>query len=155
MGKKTDNMNIGIKRAEKKDLKHIAKLFDAYRVFYKQQSNFDLAQDFINERFKKSESVIFYAIDEANNYLGFTQLYPGFSSVSAQRTWVLNDLYVDSKCRNCGIGSMLLDKAKQFAIETQSKGIALETAANNVRAQKLYESLGYIKDSEISYFLKI
>ncbi|HHL31023.1 MAG TPA: GNAT family N-acetyltransferase [Oceanospirillales bacterium] len=144
-----------IEQAQSKDLIHIAALFDAYRVFYQQASDLQLALQFIQQRYDLNESVIFYAQDEHGNYVGFTQLYPSFSSVSAKRSWILNDLYVSKEYRSSGIGTLLLNKAKEFAIATQAKGIALETAASNIRAQKLYESLGYHKDTEISYFLNV
>jgi ribosomal protein S18 acetylase RimI-like enzyme len=148
-------MNITIDKAQSKDLKHIAELFDAYRVFYQQASDLKLALQFIQQRYNLNESVIFYARDSHGNYVGFTQLFPCFSSVSAKRTWILNDLYVSKEARSSGIGTLLLNKAKEFAITTQAKGIALETAASNVRAQKLYESLGYHQDTEFSYFLNV
>ncbi|MBL4772801.1 MAG: GNAT family N-acetyltransferase [Alcanivoracaceae bacterium] len=148
-------MKITIERAQQKDLASIAQLFNSYRVFYKQKSDYNLAFNFLSERFDKSESVIFFAQDEDENYLGFTQLFPSFSSVTAQRTWILNDLFVSQDIRSHGVGTLLLDKAKKFAMETKAKGIALETSEGNTRAQKLYESLGYIKDTEFSYFLKV
>jgi len=148
-------MKIEIYRANQSDLNHIAQLFDAYRVFYKQKSDIKLAIKFVTERFEKKESVVFYAIDKNGEYVGFTQLYPGFSSVFVQRIWVLNDLYVSRSVRSQGVGTLLLNKAKEFAIETSAKGIKLETADDNCGAQKLYESLGYIKDTDFSYFLSI
>ncbi|MBL4660124.1 MAG: GNAT family N-acetyltransferase [Alcanivoracaceae bacterium] len=148
-------MNIIVKRAKLADLNEIALLFDAYRVFYKQQSDVEIALKFIKERFNNSESVIFYAKNENGKYVGFTQLYPSFSSVSVQRTWVLNDLFVLAEMRSLGVGKKLLNKAKEFALETKAKGIALETAASNTKAQKLYESIGYTRDSEFSYFLNV
>jgi len=43
-----------------------------------------------------------------------------------------------------------------FAEQTFAKEIVLETAKSNVTAQKLYESLGYEKDTEFfSYSLEI
>ncbi len=148
-------MTIEIKQAQQQDLAQIAYLFDAYRVFYKQVSDYDLALTFISERFQNNESVIFYAINEEGEYLGFTQLFPCFSSVSAQRSWILNDLFVSPNLRSSGIGTLLLNKAKEHAIQTHTKGIGLETSADNNRAQALYESLGYTKNSEIAYFLKV
>lgn len=148
-------MKIEIKQAQQQDLAQIAHLFDAYRVFYKQASDYALALAFITERFENNESVIFYAINEESEYLGFTQLFPSFSSVSAQRSWILNDLFVSPDLRSSGIGTLLLNKAKQHAIQTQTKGIGLETSEDNVRAQALYESLGYKKNSEFAYFLKV
>jgi len=148
-------MKIEIKTAQESDLPKIAYLFNDYRIFYKQVSDYDKAYQFLRERFEQSESVVFYVHDENNNCLGFTQLFPGFSSVSVQRTWILNDLYVSKQYRGQGIGTLLLNRAKTYAIETHTKGIALETSLDNVNAQKLYESLGYIKDTELSYFLAV
>jgi ribosomal protein S18 acetylase RimI-like enzyme len=149
-------MNVIIKTAELTDLTEVSKLFDAYRVFYKQQSDIKLAQEFLKQRMENSESVIFYAIDESGKYLGFTQLYPIFSSVSAQRTWLLNDLYVDAKARGLGVGTKLLNRAKDYAKETGAKGVALETEISNTGAQKLYEHLNYEKDVEhFHYFLSV
>ncbi len=146
---------IKIKKAQQQDLAQIAFLFDAYRVFYKQTSNYELALEFITKRFENKESVIFYAVNEKGDYVGFTQLFPSFSSVSAQRSWILNDLFVSPNLRSSGIGTRLLNKAKEYAIQTGAKGIGLETSADNVRAQALYESLGYTKNSEFAYFLKV
>jgi len=47
-----------------------------------------------------------------------------------------------------------MEMAKLFAIETNAKGIALETCKNNVNAQALYESLSYEKEGSVyNYFL--
>ncbi len=146
---------IKIKKAQQQDLTQIAFLFDAYRVFYKQTSNYELALAFITKRFENKESVIFYAVNEKGDYVGFTQLFPSFSSVSAQRSWILNDLFVSPNLRSSGTGTLLLNKAKEYAIQTRTKGIGLETSADNVRAQALYESLSYTKNSEFAYFLKV
>jgi len=137
------------------DLEEIARLFDLYRVFYKQPSNIAAAKNFIRERFEKKESVIFVAV-ENNEFLGFTQLYPSFSSVSMQRLWILNDLYVTEEARNKGVGKKLLDASKQLAKETKAKGLSLQTAVDNLTAQSLYEKDGWIKDEKFfSYALNI
>ncbi len=149
-------MEIVIERATIDDVTEIAKLFNAYRVFYEQPDDLALATDFLTERINNSESVIFYAKDVVGNYVGFTQLYPSFCSVAAQRTWILYDLFVSEEARGHGVGTNLLNRAKEFAEQTFAKEIVLETAKSNVTAQKLYESLGYEKDTEFfSYSLEI
>jgi len=149
-------MSISVKRASLENIKEVSELFNSYRVFYKQDSDVDLAISFITDRLNNEDSVIFYAHDENGNALGFTQLYPTFSSVSAQSSWVLNDLYVSSSARRLGVGKTLMDTAKSFAIQTNSKGIALETCEDNLHAQALYESLGYEKDVGVyHYFLSL
>jgi len=149
-------MEVIIKRANNSDIPELSKLFDAYRVFYKQESDLDLAVEFLSERIKKSESTIFVAITNENKYVGFTQLYPSFSSVSAKRTWILNDLYVQESARGNGVAKKLMNKAKLLAKENKAKGISLGTAKTNTSAQNLYESLGYERDNVYySYFLTI
>lgn len=134
----------------------MAYLFNDYRVFYKQKSDITVALEFISERLDKNESVIFFAHDAKGDLLGFTQLYPNFSSVSAKRSWILNDLYVSSAARRLGVARKLMNAAKDFVISTDAKGISLETAPDNVNAQALYESLGYEKSSGFySYYLSV
>jgi GNAT superfamily N-acetyltransferase len=140
-----------IKRASQSDIETIIPLFDQYRVFYKQGSNVAGARQFLQERLSKNESVIFLALDEHNHGIGFTQLFPIFSSETMQRTYILNDLFVRSEGRGKGVGEAILNKAKEFAIQEGSKGLALETDFDNP-AQKLYERLGWIKDSEVFHY---
>ena len=52
-------MDISIRRATAGDTKGIAKLFDDYRVFFGEPSDLPLAQDFIADRLRHTESVIF------------------------------------------------------------------------------------------------
>ncbi|MDV2405329.1 GNAT family N-acetyltransferase, partial [Vibrio cholerae] len=77
-----------------KELELLVPLFDAYRVFYGQSSNREIAHEFLKSRIQNEESVSFLAIDKMGIAVGFTQLYPSFSSVSVARVWILNDLYV-------------------------------------------------------------
>jgi len=147
-------MKVTIKRADNSNVLELSKLFDAYRVFYKQESDLDLALEFLSERIKNSESTIFIAITSKNQYVGFTQLYPSFSSALAKRTFILNDLYVKKDARGNGVAKKLMNKAKEFAKENKAKNIILRTAKTNKNAQKLYESLGYKQDTVYySYFL--
>ena len=133
----------------------VAPLFDQYRVFYRQPSDPPLAQAFIAERVANRESVIFLALRDGEP-LGFTQLYPSFSSVSARRTWILNDLYVAPSCRGQGVGSALLERARAHAQATGAKGLGLQTAVDNLNAQRLYEALGYRRSEGFySYFLAV
>ncbi len=70
------------------NLRNLVPLFDAYRVFYKSDSNLEAAAQFLSERFTKNDSIIFLAEDDSGKGLGFTQLYPSFSSVSMQRVYI-------------------------------------------------------------------
>lgn len=128
------------------DWEEVADLFNLYRTFYEQISDLDSAREFIKERIKNKDSVIFAAKNKGN-YIGFTQLYPSFSSISMKKIWILNDLYVDELAREQGVGRMLLQKVNDFAIETNVMDVHLITATNNYPAQRLYEKFGYKKDT--------
>lgn len=142
---------MNIYKATSHHLPELTLLFNGYRVFYKQSPNLEAAHVFITERLLKNDSVIFIAMDSNSKGLGFTQLYPSFSSVSLQRTYILNDLYVISEGRNKGVGEALLKRAKEFAINENSKGLTLETDINNP-AQKLYERLDWKKDTLVNHY---
>ena len=102
-------------RSEQVDL--IAPLFDAYRQFYGQASDLDRARQFLLERLQQHQSVIFAVVDN-ERALGFTQLYPSFSSVSMKPIWILNDLFVADFARRRGVGAQLLLAAKDHAVQT-------------------------------------
>lgn len=144
-----------VRQASTSDIDLIAPLFDAYRVFYQQPSDLPLAKTFLRERLERQESILFFAINENKQCLGFVQLYPSFSSVSAKRLWILNDLFVTEASRRTGVARLLMNRTRQFAIDTQAKGLFLETAHDNIKGQALYESLGYKKNSEFYYFLDL
>lgn len=145
-------MNISIRRATLADSEAVAGLFNDYRMFYKQADDIALAIQFITQRICNTESVIFIAQTEEGDYLGFTQLYPTFSSVSAQKSWLLNDLFVAATARKLGIAKQLMNAAKTLASDTKANGIALETSVDNHNAQTLYESLGYVKGSGFDHY---
>ena len=55
---------IQIKRAHQGHLNELVHLFDAYRMFYKKESNLEGAKHFLSERMQQKESVIFVALLE-------------------------------------------------------------------------------------------
>jgi ribosomal protein S18 acetylase RimI-like enzyme len=131
-------------------------LFNKYRVFYKKPSDMPLAESYIKERLGKNESVIFVALEIINGQpapVGFMQLYPKYSSVSASRNWILNDLYVDSDYRKQGIGEALIKTAMDFAKYEGATFVQLETAVDNYTAQHLYEAIGFKKQEPETGFL--
>ena len=142
-------------RASSRHLGLILPLFDAYRQFYKQRSNLPKARTFLRERLKRGESVIFLAMD-GKKPVGLIQLYPSFESVTMRRVWILYDLFVTPAARKRGAAKMLMEHARQFATKTKAKGLILETAIDNRPAKKLYEQLGWKRDTAFHrYYLDV
>jgi len=142
-------MTMTISKAEVKHLDDLVPLFDAYRTFYKQQSDLDGAKNFLRKRLEKQDTIIYIACIE-DKAVGFVHLFHSFSSVSMQPLFILNDLFVDNTYRKQGIGVALLNKAKALAKQKQYKFVVLQTETNNP-AQHLYESMGWKKDKDLHY----
>lgn len=150
-------MTFEIRRASQADLRIVALLFDGYRQFYGQPAAYPLAEAFLRDRFANNDSVVFLAIDpQSGDGLGFVQLYPSFSSVAAQRIWILNDLFVAPAARQRGIGRALLDAVRDYGASTGAKRLVLSTATTNREARALYESCGYKQeDVFLAYKLEL
>jgi GNAT superfamily N-acetyltransferase len=147
-------MLMKIAQATIEQLNDVAFLFNQYRIFYHQPSDLDSAQKFIRERLQQQDAVIFLAM-ENDNPVGYTQLFPSWSSVSMQRVWILNDLFVLNDKRNQGIAKALMKKAEDHAKSTQAVRMILATEATNKIGQNLYESMGYRQlDDFYHYALK-
>jgi ribosomal protein S18 acetylase RimI-like enzyme len=147
------SIGLTLVRADLEHLEILTPLFDAYRVFYEQPTDLAGARDYLRERLSYLESAIFLALDDQKG-LGFTQMYPSFTSIYMERIWILYDLYVVPEARGLGIGRALMDRAQRFARESGAKRVELSTARDNRPAQALYESLGYQRD-EAFYFYEL
>ncbi|MEO7478841.1 MAG: GNAT family N-acetyltransferase [Lysobacteraceae bacterium] len=135
-------MSVVVRRADANDLDQLAQLFDDYRQFYKQASNVAAAREFLAERLAANESTVLIA-EHDSAVIGFTQLYPLFSSVRMGRTWLLNDLFVAPNARRLGAARALLDAACMFARDHGALGLELETGIDNDNAQALYRRAGW------------
>jgi ribosomal protein S18 acetylase RimI-like enzyme len=143
-----------IRKASLTDLHRLVPLFDAFRQCYDKPSDLTASTNYLAERLKREESLVYIAVDN-DEIAGFAQLYPTFSSTSLKKYWMLNDLYVSPNYRKQGIAKLLINRTKQMAKDTESMGIIIETRITNNSANYLYDSVGFQKDGEhLYYFLE-
>jgi len=147
---RTSDDRLVIRRASGNDVDAIAPLFDAYRQFYRQAADPAAARGFLRDRLSNGESVVLDA-EEDGVAVGFTQLYPVFSSVSLGPIFVLNDLYVVPGLRRKGVGARLLEGARLLGEAAGAHYLELSTAVDNP-AQRLYESSGWVADREFLHY---
>jgi ribosomal protein S18 acetylase RimI-like enzyme len=145
---------IKTRPAEARDLDAVAVLFDAYRQFYEMPPDVALARRYLDERFSRRESVIFVAEDAQGTLVGFTQLYPAFCSVAADRTFVLYDLFVTPAARGTGAGRALMEAAEAHGRASGAARLELQTAKTNKIGQSLYESCGWKRDELFYVYAK-
>lgn len=145
---------VKTRQAVHADLDAIAPLYDAYRQFYEKPPDLALARRFLDERFARNESTIFVAEDAGGTIVGFTQLYPLFCSVAAERIYVLYDLFVTPPARGTGAGRALMEAAEAFGRQSGAARLFLQTAKTNIVGQTLYESCGWLRDNDFYVYEK-
>lgn len=143
-----------IRALDQKDITPLISLFNLYLQFYKRPPNLAEAKKFLEEHLLNKTSFIFGAFLE-KEMVAFVQLYPTFSSLAMKPILLLNDLYVTDTHRRQGVARGLMTRAADFAKENGYLGLMLQTSKHNEKAQALYESLGWKKDTEfLTYTLK-
>jgi GNAT superfamily N-acetyltransferase len=144
-----------IVQATLEHLDELGPLFEAYRIFYKKPANELKTRQFLTERILKRESIIFLIYTdgtsrdnrEGGDAVGFTQLYPTFSSIRLGRLWLLNDIFVVPEARGEGFSIALIDHVKEMARKTGAVGVVLQTDITNDVGNKLYPRMGFELDS--------
>jgi GNAT superfamily N-acetyltransferase len=147
---RTTPERIALRRASAADVDSLVPLFGAYRAFYRWRPEPAAERAYLRERIARDEAVVFVA-EGSGRALGFTLLYPSFSSERMRRIWVLNDLFVAPAARRRGVGARLLRRAYRFARASGAAYLTLETAVDNP-AQRLYAAEGWRPDDEFLHF---
>jgi ribosomal protein S18 acetylase RimI-like enzyme len=143
--------HLQVRQATTDDVGAVAPLFALYREFYGKPYDEPAAAAFLRARLDQAQSVVLVA-EADGRPVGFTQLYPGFSSVSAAPAWTLNDLYVLEAARGTGAASALMERAEALAREAGAAYLRLETGRDNTVAQRLYARQGYhVEDGNLHY----
>lgn len=137
---------IEIAPAQVQHLDELARLFDAYRQFFTGKEDLETSRRFIAERLQMGDSVIFVALS-AGVPRGFIQLYPIWSSWYCKRIWFLSDLYVDEEARRAGAGSMLVERIKEHAAQTDASSVMVELPQAEPHLYAFYERLGFKRDA--------
>ncbi|OHX11676.1 GNAT family N-acetyltransferase [Chromobacterium sphagni] len=126
-------------------------LFTSYLAFYKVSQPPEQCLDFLSERLRRRQAVAF-VVSTDNRPQGFAMMYTGFSSLSLQPCWVLHDLFVAPDARGQGFGQMLAQRCQQYARDMGGGEIMLQTAHDNLDAQKLYQSQGFKLDEDFRVY---
>lgn len=134
-------------------LETITDLFNAYRIWYRQQDDRAAVRAFLHERLAQRQSVIFLALLEEAP-AAFAQLYPIYSSATLNRGWLLNDLFVMPHARFQGVAVALLRHVEQFGRNTGARYLRLSTEITNTNAQEIYVSHGWQRDEQFYYYVR-
>ena len=132
------------------ELEMIAPMFDAYRMFYKRDSDLDGSRAYLRARLERGEATVFLALEDSGAALGFALCYSTFSSVVMKPLVILNDLFTLPLARGQGVGSALIEACANFARLEGALVLRLRTANDNETAQRVYDKAGFKRD-EVYY----
>ena len=144
------------------DVDAVVDLFRLYLRFYEQEVPDAEARAYLTARRDAGDSVLLVAVrapggdgpanPAGGEVVGFAQSYPTWSSVSLSRTWVLTDLFVSPTARGTGAARALVQDTCRRAKEAGAIRVSLATAWDNVAAQGLYESEGFLRDQHFHHY---
>lgn len=96
------------------------------------------------------------ARDEAGEAIGFATVFWNWSTLSASREALMNDLYVTPHARGSGLADALIGDCARLARERGGRVLDWQTAKDNLRAQAVYKRVGGRRDERwLSYSLDL
>lgn len=137
--------DVVIKRAGTADLEALLPLVRAYREFYGRPGDAAREREFMRGHLERGTSIVFVA-HIGETLAGFTQLFPTYNTVRLAPALILEDIFVEPHRRGSGVATALLERAVHYARETGAAGMFLETAHDNLTAQRVYERNGWTRE---------
>lgn len=102
------------------------------------------------------EGVQLIARDERGAAIGFATIFWTWSTLSASRLGVMNDLFVADSARGGGVADALIGACVERCRERGARSLDWQTARTNERAQAVYERVGAKRDERwIDYSLDV
>ena len=99
------------------------------------------------------EGVQLIARDDDGRAHGFATVFWSWSTLSAARLGVMNDLFVHPDGRGQGVGEALIEACADRARERGAASLGWQTAKDNRRAQAVYERVGAKRSEWVDYSL--
>jgi GNAT superfamily N-acetyltransferase len=87
--------------------------------------------------------------------IGFATVFWTWSTLSASRIGVMNDLFVSPEARGTGAAEALILACRDRCRERGATSLAWQTAKDNLRAQAVYERLGALREEWLDYSLAV
>jgi len=149
------SLHAVIAEVREEDLEDLLPLARAYCEFYEvapaDEDLLALSRALIAD--PEREGVQLIARDLRGRAIGFATVFWTWSTLSARRLGVMNDLFVAQHARGSGVAEALIDACR---VQCRSRGVprlAWQTAKDNLRAQKVYERVGGERSEWLDYEL--
>jgi GNAT superfamily N-acetyltransferase len=146
-----------IARVTEQDLDELLALMRAYCDFYEvapsDEALLELSRALLAD--PRREGIQLIARDDDGRAIGFATVYWTWSTTTAARLAVMNDLFVSADARGSGAATALIEASRDAAAEHGAKRLAWQTALDNERAQRVYDRLGAKRSQWLDYDLQV
>jgi GNAT superfamily N-acetyltransferase len=140
------------------DLPDLLPLMRGYCDFYEvdppDEALLAMSRELIADPEKEGLQLI--ARDDAGRAVGFATIFWTWSTLSASRLGVMNDLFVDPGARGTGVAEALIEACAERCRERGATSLDWQTARDNHRARQVYERVGGRRDERwLDYSLDV
>ena len=146
-----------IERVTEQTLHELLPLMRGYCDFYEVSPGDDelltLAKALIAD--PRCEGVQLLARDGGGRAIGFATVFWSWSTTSAQRIGVMNDLFVAPEGRGSGAAEALIEACRGACADHGAAKLTWQTALDNQRAQSVYERVGATREQWLDYWLPV
>jgi len=101
----------------------------------------------------EGEGVQFLARDDSGAAVGFATVFWLWSTLSASRIGLMNDLFVAPDARGGGTAEALIERCREACRERGAARLTWQTAKDNLRARALYDRVGGTREEWLDYWL--
>jgi GNAT superfamily N-acetyltransferase len=144
-----------ISSAGTEDLGELLPLMRGYADFYEvtptDEQLLSLSRTLIEA--PETEGVQFIARDGAGHAIGFATVFWLWSTLSASRVGLMNDLFVAPEGRGSGAADALIERCRVACLERGATRLTWQTAKDNARAQAVYDRIGGHREEWLDYWL--
>jgi GNAT superfamily N-acetyltransferase len=99
------------------------------------------------------EGVQFLARTHGGEAVGFATVFWLWSTLSARRVGLMNDLFVAAEARGGGAADALIERCRTACRERGATRLTWQTAKDNARAQAVYDRVGGTREEWLDYWL--
>jgi GNAT superfamily N-acetyltransferase len=145
-----------ITRVTESDLPDLLPLMRGYCEFYEvappDEELLAMSRELIAD--PEREGLQLIARDDSGTAIGFATIFWTWSTLSASRIGVMNDLFVAPEGRGGGVADALIAACLEQARERGASSLGWQTARDNHRAQAVYERVGGRREEWLDYSLE-
>jgi GNAT superfamily N-acetyltransferase len=101
------------------------------------------------------EGLQLIAREPGGRAVGFATIFWTWSTLSAARIGIMNDLFVSPEARGAGVAEALIAECREHCERRGARWLSWQTAKDNLRAQAIYERVGARREEWVDYSLEV